>query len=63
MTYDIETLKDMCTTKRAYYSAKLAKRVAFEARQKRGTELRVYACPACGQWHITKAPLREDAQA
>jgi hypothetical protein len=53
--YDLYDLEAMCTTKRAYRTEQHARGVAREARRKRGVELRVYQCPACGEWHITKA--------
>lgn len=57
--YDRYDLESMCTTKKAYPTERKARAVAHEARQLRGDDLRVYGCPACGQWHITKAPRRE----
>lgn len=55
--YDIEDIKAMCATKRAYPSQIDADRVARRCEARRGVRLRSYACPVpgCGRWHITKS--------
>jgi acetone carboxylase gamma subunit len=44
-----------CTQKRAFTTEKLAQ-IAAETQmlQKPGLELRVYLCPDCHKWHLTR---------
>lgn len=51
-----DTARRMCFSKRAYGDPVTATRVAAAATAERGTPLRVYACPCCGAFHLTKAP-------
>ena len=55
--YDIEDVKAMCATKRAYPSQIDADRAARRCEARRNVRLRSYACPVpgCGRWHITKS--------
>lgn len=53
--FDLEDVKAMCATKRAYVSQIEADRMARACEAKRGKPLRAYPCPACSHWHITKA--------
>lgn len=43
-----------CKNKRRYHSEALAEQVAKRATRQRGLALRVYQCPLCQGWHITK---------
>lgn len=43
-----------CARKRRYRNRTVALEVAAKCRDLRGTPLRPYACPFCGQWHLTK---------
>jgi hypothetical protein len=43
-----------CKNKRRYPSEPFADQVAARATRQRGLALRVYACPLCQGWHITK---------
>jgi hypothetical protein len=43
-----------CKSKRRYTTEAFAQRVAMRATRQRGTPLRVYPCPLCKGWHITK---------
>lgn len=43
-----------CKSKRRYPSEKFAEKVARRATRQRGLALRVYPCPLCQGWHITK---------
>lgn len=44
----------MCTTKKQYRSQEHAQKVAWSSEQKRGVKLRVYQCPRCSWFHLTK---------
>lgn len=52
-----ERLLAECLGKRAYRTDGYARRVADQCFQQRGTVLRVYPCPNCGAFHLTKKPL------
>lgn len=43
-----------CKSKRRYSTEQLADKVAARATSQRGLALRVYCCPLCQGWHITK---------
>ncbi len=43
-----------CSGKRGYTDEKRAIKVMNIAKWERGTILRKYACPFCGNWHLTK---------
>lgn len=43
-----------CLRKRSYRTARSAVLTAQKAFERRGVELRVYHCPHCGQFHLTK---------
>jgi len=43
-----------CERKRRYRSEHEASVAASCVRMRRGTNLRVYSCPYCGGWHLTK---------
>lgn len=55
----VETSKNerMCFSKKRYSTEAYANRVAREAKAVRGVDLRVYKCPHCLWWHLTKKPL------
>ena len=53
--YDIEDVKAMCATKRAYRDESTARLVADRCERRRGIALRTYQCPLCSAWHITKS--------
>jgi hypothetical protein len=44
----------MCLTKMRYYSRIDAKISATRCAERRGGTLRVYQCPWCFGWHLTK---------
>lgn len=43
-----------CTSKVGYSSLRHAERIAREIEAKRGDKLRIYECPVCGLYHLTK---------
>lgn len=43
-----------CGRKRRYRSPEHARHMQRNASQHRGTQLRVYLCPSCDGWHLTK---------
>lgn len=45
---------DKCGTKHRYRDELDAIGAAIRCSAKRGTPLRVYRCPDCGDWHLTK---------
>ena len=53
---------DRCKTqdKQRYPSKGAAIRAALSYSKKRGTALRVYRHGACGGWHLTKRPKRDN---
>lgn len=54
--YDLEDVKRMCAGKRRYVSLlDAAKTKARCERDRPWHRLRVYACPACGGWHLTRS--------
>lgn len=50
--------ESQCHKKRSYFTTLEADDVVRKA-EKRGVKLRIYKCPCCLQYHVTKAPLRE----
>lgn len=44
-----------CAGKKCYSTEQLAKDVARDVWYARGVSLRVYACPKCAQFHVTKS--------
>lgn len=53
-----EQRKAMCFSKRGYPTEKDARRAKLKREAKGAPSLRVYACPICGQFHITKEAQR-----
>lgn len=53
MTLPDKTWAD-CSSKRRYLSPQEAEKNAKVARRKRNERLRVYRCPHCAGWHLTK---------
>lgn len=49
-----------CLKKHRYRSEHDARLAANNAETKRGTRLRVYQCPLCGGWHITRKYAAEE---
>ncbi len=47
-----------CGKKTSYFSQSTAQLVADKAKRKRGVVLRVYNCPYCYQYHLTKTAER-----
>ena len=47
-----------CDSKRRYVTPQEAERSAKTARRKRDEKLRVYRCPHCQGWHLTKKICR-----
>ena len=47
------TLK-MCLGKKAYYRVESAEKAAEDVKLSRGVDLRIYSCPICGHFHLTK---------
>lgn len=47
-----------CGKKRRYKTRELADTVATDAQEKRGVGLRVYECPHCLGWHLTRAGVQ-----
>jgi hypothetical protein len=43
-----------CASKRRYESPQEAQKNSKAARRKRDARLRVYRCPHCAGWHLTK---------
>lgn len=43
-----------CIKKKRYRSLKLANEIAAQALKSRGVNLRVYGCPYCNGYHLTK---------
>ena len=43
-----------CLSKNKYSSRRYANRVRRDIEPKRGVKLRVYHCPHCGGYHLTK---------
>ena len=52
--FELEDVIAMCSRKKAYPSQVDAERVAARCFRERGARLRVYACPACCRYHLTK---------
>ncbi len=55
--YEPETIWDMCLSKKAYPSERMATLKLAEvrlARRNRKKSLRRYACPICHKFHLTK---------
>ena len=52
-----------CQGKVSYPSQRAANRTLQRCSQERGTSLRVYECPICDGWHLTKQAPREQAPA
>ena len=48
--------ESQCHKKRSYFSFTEAGTARDRAESKRGVKLRIYKCPCCLQWHLTKAP-------
>jgi len=53
MDIDEQAKKNMCFSKKVYYTEKHANKVAFSIGQRRNLKLRVYQCPICGFFHLT----------
>ena len=51
----------MCGSKTKFYTSRDAREQANNARAKRGTPLRVYACDMCGGFHMTSQMRGEAA--
>lgn len=54
MTLDLAAARGSCLKKSRYSTEGLAERVAAKAKKARGVELRVYYCPTCYGYHLTK---------
>jgi hypothetical protein len=46
-----------CLTKHYFASKKLAVMVALKRSQATGERIKVYRCPACDGWHLTKVKM------
>lgn len=59
----LEAMRRSCQTKRAYSSAEAAGQAAAD-RKRDGAEedLRVYQCPFCKEFHLTKSKLEDFQQ-
>lgn len=57
--FPVDSQQRMCHSKRPYLS-ETAARIAIDGHQRRDPSLvlRVYQCPNCGFWHLTKSPLK-----
>ncbi len=44
----------MCLSKKVYWTETEARTKADRCEAKRGVKLRVYHCPVCNQYHLTK---------
>lgn len=53
MGYNNGAYMSQCGSKVAYKSERSALAMARECERERGGHLRVYACPICGNYHIT----------
>jgi hypothetical protein len=51
---DPVTIDKMCAAKTRYSNPEKAGRAAQKAKAERGAQLRVYPCPLCGGYHLTK---------
>ena len=55
----LEEGKDMCYTKAAYPTLDLAKSIRDARAKKSKQPLRVYVCPICTMFHLTKEATNE----
>jgi hypothetical protein len=55
--------ESQCHKKKSYFTTIEAERVRERAEKKRGVALRVYKCPCCLQYHLTKKKERTKAHA
>jgi hypothetical protein len=51
-----------CQSKRSYKTPEAAGNAAASAKEKSGDTLRVYGCPLCQGFHLTKGDLEEFAR-
>ena len=49
-----EHMLKMCFGKKAYYRVESAEKAAEDVKLSRGVDLRIYSCPICGHFHLTK---------
>lgn len=53
--YSNKQIYNMCSNKATYSTEAMANRSKSKALQERNTYLRVYLCPICDKYHLTKS--------
>lgn len=59
-TENAKSIYSQCTRKVAYVSLRQAERVGLTIMQERNQQVRIYLCPICEAYHLTKSARIRD---